>query len=216
MTSRIIALITILIAFSNITFAQKTNKITLDKNVSIKLPSSYTIMSDDDIASRYPSYRKPIAMYISDDRMADFGYNVSNGVWGNDIELLRKVYKSTIMNNFNKVTFINDTIVTFKKRKYILFEYISEVSDENNASGQKKSIKTYTNSKYALQNGEIYIFNFNCPEKLKEKFQLQANQILSTVKINLIPNNHKATVIEPNSKNPNLKKKPENPYQKNK
>ncbi|MFQ3576670.1 MAG: hypothetical protein SNJ77_09565, partial [Cytophagales bacterium] len=96
--------------------AQKSQKITLDKNVSVVLPSGFYVMSDEDIARKYPSYRKPLAMYTNSDRLVDFGYNVTNGVWGNDIELLRKFYRSTISNTFTKVTFLKDTVIVVKKK----------------------------------------------------------------------------------------------------
>ncbi len=190
----------------------KLVKVNLDKNVSIKLPADFVIMSDNDIATKYPSYRKPIAMYISPDRFADFGYNVSNGVWGNDIKLLHDVYKATINNNFSKVTFFRDTIITVKNRDFVEFEYVSEIQDESSNQTVKPIIKVYTFKKYALQNGEIYQFSFNCPEKYKDKYQLTAQSIMATAKINLIPNKHKPIMMESNKKNPNKGKQPENPF----
>lgn len=186
-------------------------KVSLDKNVTIKLPSDFAIMSDDDIASKYPAYRRPIAMYISYDRKADFGYNVSNGAWGDDIKIMHDVYKATIKNSFTNVNFIKDTIVTVKKRKYVEFEYVSEFKDSSSAPN-KMAIKNYTYSKYALQNGEIYIFTFNCPEKFKDAYQPVAREIMKTVKIGILPNKHDPKVIESTKKNPNKGKKPENPY----
>lgn len=192
----------------------KLVKVNLDKNVSIKLPADFVIMSDNDIATKYPSYRKPIAMYISPDRFADFGYNVTNGVWGNDLKLLRDVYKATINNNFTKVTFIQDTILTVKKRDYVIFEYVSEVQDESSNQSVKPVIRTYTYKKYALQNGEIYQFSFNCPDRYKEKYQSVAQEAMNTIKINLLPNKHKTTMMESNKKNPHKDKHPENPFKK--
>lgn len=192
----------------------KLVKVSLDKNVSIKLPADFVIMSDNDIAAKYPSYRKPIAMYISPDRFADFGYNVTNGVWGNDLKLLHDVYKATINNNYTKVTFLQDTIVTIKKRDYAVFEYVSEVQDESSNQSVKPVIRTYTYKKYALQNGEIYQFSFNCPDRYREKYQPVAQEVMNTIKINLLPNKHKTTMMEGNKKNPNKDKKPENPFKR--
>lgn len=210
MTKKILLLsISILLFTSN---QSKFKKVTLDKNVSIKLPVEFVVMSDDDIAARYPAYRKPIAMYISPDRFADFGYNVSNGVWGNDIKLLRDVYKATINNSYNKVTFLRDTILTIKKRNYVEFEYVSEVEDKSGTQAAKPVIKTYTYTRYALQSGEIYIFTFNCPDRFKDKYRTVAAEIMASTKINFKRNKHKTTMMEGDKKNPNKGKQPENPF----
>lgn len=192
----------------------KMTKISLDKNVTIKLPSDFVVMSDDDIAAKYPAYRKPIATYISPDRLADFSYNVTNGVWGNDIKLLKDVYKATIQNTYSKVEFIQDTIIKIKKRNYVVFEYVSEIEDKSASQSSKPVVRNYTYAKYALQNGEIYLMRFNCPEKYKDKYQPAAQEIMKSVKINLIPNKHETKTIESNKKNPNKGKQMENPYKK--
>lgn len=176
---------------------KKMHKVKLDKNVSISLPSDFIAMTDDDIAKRYPAYRKPIAMYTSPDGKADFGYNVTNSsAWGNDLYLLKKFYKSTVLSMYSKVEFIQDTIIRRKKRDYIVFEYISEVEEKQNTTQPIPPIKNYTYISYTLQQGEVYVFNFNCPYRLKDQWRYTAKDIINSAKVNLVPNKHEIKVIK--------------------
>ncbi len=176
---------------------KKMVKIKLDKNVTIYLPDDFIVMSDDDIAKRYPAYRKPIAMYTNPDGKVDFGYNVTNSsAWGNDITLLKKFYRSTVMSMYSKVEFIQDTIIKRKKRDYIVFEYTSEVEEKQNTTQPIPPIKNYTYISYTLQQGEVYVFNFNCPYRLKDQWRYTADDIIKSVKVNLVPNKHEIKVIK--------------------
>ena len=180
--------------------AQNFKRTSLDINVKVNLPENFLIMSDDDIARKYPSYRKPLAMYTSLDRMADFGYNVSNGVWGDDINLLRRFYLTTIKNTFTKVEILKDTILYSKKKPYFHLEYLSEIHDEENSiNSPRPPIKNYTYSVYTTELGEIYIFNFNCPSLIYEKWRPIATVIANSITVSKRSKTHDVKIIKKNN-----------------
>ena len=146
------------------------------EGVTVSLPSDFVPMSDNDIAQRYPSTKKPLAMYTSLDRVVDFGVNESKATFpGSDLNILKEFYHSTILSLYNKVEFIQKGVIQpIKKRDYIVFEFTSEVD---------KTYK-YTYLQYALINNRVFIFNFSCPQEYKDKWQETAKAIMQTVKLN--------------------------------
>lgn len=145
-------------------------------NTRVKLPSDFVPISDDDLALKYPSTKKPLAMYTSADRNADFGVNVSKTVWPeNDLKILQKVYRSTILEMYQKVTFTKDEITTIDNKQFIAFEFTSEVENH----------KKYTYVLYKILKNHVYIFNFTCAQRVMEKWKPIAPEIISSLRFNL-------------------------------
>jgi hypothetical protein len=150
--------------------------------VTVKLPIDFLVMSDDDIAARYPNYRKPIAMYTAPNGRTDFGVNTANNLWGKNLKILKDVYKASLMNLFTKVEFLQDTIIEVNKRPMIVLEFISEQPAKATSQTQT-NVKFYSYLSYAVVDKRIFIFNFSTPEYLREEWQPIAHQIMKTIKI---------------------------------
>ena len=152
----------------------KTFKIT--EGVKASLPADFLSMSDDDLAVKYPSTKKPLAMFTNLDRIADFGLNVNKSSWpGNDLKILQGVYKSTIMDMYNKVEFLQEGIKTINKKEFIIFEFISVFEGQRN----------YTFLQYAVVKNQVYLFNFSTAAHLKDKWQPIAQKIMSSIKMSV-------------------------------
>lgn len=161
----------------------KLKKFKPAKGVSIKLPQDFIVMSDDDIAARYPAYRKPLAMYTAPNGRTDFGVNTANNMWGKNLKILKDVYKSSLMNLFTNVTFIQDTVFKLNGRDVITLEFVSEQPAKATSQNQEM-VKFYTYISYVVVNHKIFVFNFNTPFYNKEEWQPVAHQIMKTIKIN--------------------------------
>jgi hypothetical protein len=153
------------------------------EGVHASLPKNFYPMSDDDVAQRYPSTKRPLAMYTDIDRAVDFGLNISKSNWvGVDLKVLQGIYKSTILSLYNNVNFIQEGIKTINGRDYIVFEFTS-VADNT---------PKYTFLQYAVVNtvvskadfNKVFIFNFSCPQPVMSKWKPIAEAIMATVKIN--------------------------------
>lgn len=152
----------------------KTFKIT--EGVKAALPADFLPMTDDDMAVKYPSSKKPLAMFTSPDRLADFGLNVSKSKWpGNDLKLLQQIYKSTITEIYNKVEYLQEGIKTINKRDFIVFEFVS----------QFESQKHYTYLQYTVIKDQVYLFNFSCPAHLQQQWQPAAAAAMNSIKMNI-------------------------------
>lgn len=171
----------IIISFSLSTKAQKLVKVKLADNLSIKLPDDFTPMTKEDRDQRYESFRIPIALYTSPDRMVDFGINRSYSIWQeNDFSLLEEFYKASIIELYDKVKFINKGTTTVNKREYVFFEFESIVYPANKFQGK---IAKYSYLMYTIDEGTTYLFNFTCPIKEKGRWQEKAHQIMASIKL---------------------------------
>jgi hypothetical protein len=153
----------------------KLVKTKITKGVTANLPKGFVAMSDNDIAQKYPSTKKPLAMFTSLDRTVDFGLNVSKSSWsGSNMEVLKKVYKATILELYSNVVFLNEGIEKISNRDFVFFEFTSEADQT----------KKYTYLQYTIIGNRLYIFNFTVGAEFKDKWQGTAGNIMRSVIIN--------------------------------
>ncbi|QHT70103.1 hypothetical protein GXP67_27380 [Rhodocytophaga rosea] len=178
----ILFLLLILCSFDGV----KLKKTKITKEVSISLPADFVPMTDDDMANKYFTPQKPTAMYTNPDRVVDFGFNQTQTRWRpEDLPLLQKFYKSSIVSLYSKVNFIQETTTIVNKRNFVVFEFISELVDEDPNSLKKGSVvKQYSYMQYTIENNKVLVFNFTCPANLQPRWQEIARQVMGTVKIN--------------------------------
>jgi len=152
----------------------KFKRISITKGISVKLPQDFMQMSDNDIAQKYPSTKKPLAMYTRMDRMVDFGLNVTKANWaGNNLNVLKEIYKTTLYTLYKEVSISKDEVKIINKNNFVILEFTS-LADET---------RKYTYIQYGVFNNRIYIFNFTCPAQLKDKLQPVAEQIMHSIKV---------------------------------
>ncbi len=191
-------LIFILLCFINtLAFAQTTYKKTLiTKGIEILLPNDFQLMSDQDYTNKYGGYRKALAMYTNG--KVDFGVNVAltqvppdaqyakkGAPWKReDIEMMRKLYKSSIQRLHSEVTFIQDEVREINEQNFAVFEFVAVVEDENNSAlSNSKNLQQYSYIQYTVEDDKILIFNFTCPAVIKGTYQAMAKQMMDSIKI---------------------------------
>lgn len=169
-----------------LTAASKPKKTILYKGIYATLPSDFTVMSDDDIAQKYPTYKKPLAMYTHKSNEADFGVNHTANRWVNkNLEVLRDMYKSTISSVFADVEWFNEgEIREINGRKYVLFEFISELRDERRPNEIATVAKKYTYIAYTVHDNRVLIFNFNGTASQKHVWTPVAESVINSLEIN--------------------------------
>jgi hypothetical protein len=163
----------------------KLVKTRITKEVTISLPQNFSPMTDNDIANKYFTYHKPTAMYTNPDRVVDFGFNQTETRWRmEDLPLLQKFYKSSIVSMYSKVNFIQETTAAINKRNFVVFEFVSELVDEEPNSIKKGAVvKQYSYMQYTIEDNKVLLFNFTCPNQIKNQWQEVARQVMATVKI---------------------------------
>lgn len=153
------------------------------EGVSADLPEDFVVMPDKDIAQKYPSTKKPLAMFTSLDRTVDFGLNVSKSSWsGSNFDLLKKIYKSTIVQMYDNVSFSKDTTEKINGKDFILFEFTATSEGTTKYSYLAYTIIGNAKDKENSSN-RVYIFNFTTEAGQKAKWQETANAVMHSIKI---------------------------------
>jgi hypothetical protein len=159
----------------------KLSKRTLVNGVKINMPKDFTPMIDDDIVVRYLTHKKPLAMYTSEDRNVGFGFNVATVNWEfNDLVLLKKFYKATVLSMFTKVDLINEGITVINGNEYAFLEFTSQVD----------RIKNYFYVQYLVVNNRIFIFHLMCPSPMSKQWAPVAREMMSSAQVNASKLNH--------------------------
>jgi hypothetical protein len=169
----------------------KLSKRKIYDGVSVLMPEDWVVMSDNDIATRYPSTKKPLSVYMSADTKADFNMNNTKAKFaGQDAKMLHEIYKATIMETYDTSTvgeddpfrsdrvkksfkFLSDGVRTINKKEYAYFEYTSEFG----------SIKKYNYIMYAPHKKHVLIFNFTCDLRAMNVYQPVAQAMMNSVKV---------------------------------
>ncbi|CAN5397349.1 hypothetical protein BH23BAC1_BH23BAC1_15040 [soil metagenome] len=158
-------------------------KTKISENITISLPESFWPMSEQDIASRHISQRKPLAIFTNQDRTIDFSVNTAISQWPpSDLPLMKGFYKASIGSFFSDVEFLSDEIKNIDDREFAVLEFISVTDAEGGATNQG-ALRNYTLAHYAIINGRTYVFTFTCSARLKEKWQPAAWQVMESIKI---------------------------------
>ncbi len=162
----------------------KLSKVKLNDHVSINLPKDFRVMTDNEIAERYFTYRKPVAMYTNPVGEVDFGLNVTATQWqADDLEILKSFYKSSINKMYTEVKFEREAIETINGKKFIVFEFSAVVRPDQKESLQMKARSSYTHIQYTVHNEKVYVFNFTSPYSLRSKWKSTAESMMKTIKI---------------------------------
>lgn len=163
------------------------------EGITVGMPKDFTQMSDEDIANKYPSTKKPVSMYTNIDRTIDFGLNISKSRWGGlDLNILKDIFHATIVESYDSVIFIQEDIVSINGRPYVRYEYNSLFDKTEGYHYLLISILAKTvgeaevdKEKLAPSNANhLLIFNFYCAKPYQEKYQTVARAMMQSIHVN--------------------------------
>ena len=162
------------------------SRIKISKNISLKVPTLFLPMTESERRSRYVSYRQPIAIFTHPRQEADLGINQNSTPWiGDDLTILRDFQKANIQNLFTEVSFTKDEIKTIGGREFVIFEFLSKVSgEENTYGGISGAVSKYTIISYTLYEDYVLLFNFTCDANIRVQWQEAAREVIESVRIN--------------------------------
>jgi hypothetical protein len=197
----------VLLLSSFVSDTPKMVRKTLARNITALMPEDFHPMTDAEIASKYFTYRKPVAMFTNQDATVDFGFNVAATTWKyEDLALLQKFYKASIQNLYTSVDgnassktqdnrpgnanskptesiqMIQEGIKEINKRKFIVFEFVGETKTDSNSPIQRAK-RVYTYIQYTIVDEEVYIFNFSAPAHLQKYWSPIAKQMMESLKM---------------------------------
>jgi len=176
-------LILVFIGFGYILHAQpdlgKLERRDIGGKVSVLVPSTFTLMPDNEVAQRYPSSTKPLAVFTSGSRSADFGVNKGKTMWAEgDLKIVKDFYKANMQTFYNKVTFLKEDIISVGSLKMVELKFIGEIE----SLGKGKS-RRYVHVRYAIVKNRLYILQFNCPTGEQNLYQTVVDKMMNSVRI---------------------------------
>ncbi|MFC6223581.1 hypothetical protein ACFP2F_10040 [Hymenobacter artigasi] len=162
--------------------APKLTTVKLASTLSVGVPVGFAPMPDDGIAVKYPSPRKPLAVFSNPSGRVDFSVAVRPTTFESfDYGVLIKIYKSSIQRLYTKVDFIKEDIRTVNGRDFIYFEFVSTVADSRRTGGQLAPIKRYQAVQYAIEGTQLYVFTFVAPAEEQAQWQPTAQAVMGAI-----------------------------------
>lgn len=170
-------------SFILMAFGGSTKKVQVLTGLTASMPKDFVVMIDDDIAQRYPTHKKPLAMYTNPAKTIDFGVNFAVNRWNNkNLTVLKDMYKSTISSVFSEVEYMQDGVIKeINDKQYIVFEFDSRLTNDMRPDNNSNTEKNYTYIMYTLIDQKILIFNLTCNAKEKYAAANIANSIMASI-----------------------------------
>ncbi len=159
----------------------KLTTVKLASTLSVGVPKEFVALPDDGIAVKYPSPRKPLAVYSNPSGRVDYSVAVRPTTFESfDYGVLLKIYKSSIQRLYTKVDFIKEDIRTVNGRDFMYFEFVSTVSDARRNS-QLAPIKKYQVVQYAIEGSQLFVFTFVAPADEQAQWQPTAQAVMGAI-----------------------------------
>lgn len=99
-----------------------------------------------------------------------------------DLGIEKMFKKSALMAQFDEITFYQDTVKTINGNDFMVFEYTAKSSGVN-AKGEETTSEAYAYYQVCYTKNKTYIFNFYCPEEMREDWQENTGLMMNSLKI---------------------------------
>jgi hypothetical protein len=165
----------------------KLQKVKVSDAVTVSIPAGFEPLTEAELNGSYFTYRLPLAVYRERNSQTDYGINEMPTQWaGDDLDILRKFFRATLLNTFTEVQMIRDEIRPAGKHQAVLFTFkgiIRPREDENEGVIALKPLTRYYAFQYLIYKGKVYIFQFNCPEAFRPQWEETAEAMLVSVRL---------------------------------
>lgn len=162
----------------------------LTNGISILMPQTYREMTDDELAGKYFTYRKPVKMFTDDQGRGDIGVNYSATKWSYaDLEILKDFYFATLSDMYSDMHVIEQGIRQHGNYRFAYFEFTADVRDDSKIVG-RRSKPSYVYVMYTVQGDKVLLINYNCPKRYMRYQQKMVRQMMNSLKIVGKPTSH--------------------------
>jgi len=163
---------------------EKLIKTEVVSGITMLVPADFRPMTDDEMASKYFTTKKPMVLYTNMEVTVDLGINKAITTWkAEDLEIMMSFQKSNIYNLYDDINMLSEGLKEVNGRQYAYFEFVSLVRANQNSMVKKSGVGKYTFIQYLILGENSLVFNFTCPARLREKWQPSARQIMDSIVI---------------------------------
>ncbi len=164
--------------------SKKLIKIEVTDNIIMSVPVDFRPMTDDEIAGKYFTTRRPMALFTNPDLTIDLGVNIATTQWDpRDFKIMMSFQKANIFSLYDEVKLLSEGTREVNGKQAAYFEFISTVKDDEDSFLKKGSIHKYTFIQYILVDDKQLVFNFTCPSQYMQTWQETAKEIMDQVEV---------------------------------
>ncbi|WKN46145.1 hypothetical protein [Tunicatimonas pelagia] len=159
-------------------------RVDISEEISVSLPESFKVMTADQMQQKFLSARPPLAAYTSANQVADFSVSAANTRWrADDLPMLKDFYRSSLLELYDEVDFIEEGIREVDKTQVAFFEFTSVVKQDEDAITPKPPVHRYTYAQYTIRQNKALVFTFSCPRQRQSQWQPIAQKVMESVKL---------------------------------
>ncbi|MGI4873550.1 MAG: hypothetical protein ACRYFX_20530 [Janthinobacterium lividum] len=159
----------------------KLTQMKLASGLSVGIPQGFAALPDEGIAVKFPSPRKPLAVFSSPNSHADYSISVRPTTFGPDYNILLPMYKASVQRLYTKVDFLTQEVRKTNGREFAVLEFTSALSD--NRRNALVAVKKYEYIAYTVQGEQLYVFSFSAPADEQAQWRPVAAAVLGAVEL---------------------------------
>ncbi len=180
---KILPLLFAVFAFTSFAPKPKLSTVKLAPGLSVAVPQGFTPLPDEGIAMKFPSPRKPLAVFSNPSGRVDYSISVRPTTFGPDYTVLLAMYKASVQRLYTKVEFLTQEVRKVNGRDLVVLEFVSTLGDNRHTTTQLAPLKKYEYIEYAVQGEQLYIFSFSAPAEEQAQWRPVAQAALSGISL---------------------------------
>lgn len=171
-----------LLALTSFAPKPKLTTVKLAPSLAVGVPQGFTPLPDEGIAMKFPSPRKPLAVFSNPSGRVDYSVSVRPTTFGQDYNVLLPMYKASVQRLYTKVEFLTQEVRKVNGRDFVALEFVSTLSDGRRAAALAP-LRKYEYIEYAVQGEQLYIFSFSAPAEEQAQWRPVAQAALGAISL---------------------------------
>ncbi|QKG53281.1 hypothetical protein [Hymenobacter sp. BRD67] len=180
---KILPLLVALLPLTSFAPKPRLTTVKVAPGLSVAVPVGFTPLPDQGIALKYPSPRKPLAVYSNPSGRVDYSVSVRPTTFGPDYNVLLAMYKASVQRLYTKVDFLTQEVRKVNGRDVVALEFVSMLSDSRRSAAALAPIKKYEYIEYAVQGQQLYIFSFSAPAEEQAQWRPVAQAVMGDISL---------------------------------
>ncbi len=180
---KILPLLFAVVALTSFGPKPRLTTVKLAPGLSVAVPQGFTPLPDDAIAARFPSPRKPLAVFSNPSGRVDYSVSARPTTFGPDYNILLPMYKASVQRLYTKVEFLTQEVRKVNGREFVALEFVSTLSDSRRSAGALAPVRKYEYIEYAVQGEQLYIFSFSAPAEEQAQWRPVAQAALGAINL---------------------------------
>jgi hypothetical protein len=150
-------------------------KTLLNGKISLKIPKTFEIMSEEMLKLKYPSQRRPTLVYTNESGEINVALNLTESKASqNIISIYKDKFVETFKNSYPSADWKNKDVKVINGRKVGYLELITPAIDT----------EIYNLMFFTDVDGKLLICSFNCTKKNIPEWTSFAKEIMNSLKVN--------------------------------